>query len=246
VTENLERKIHYSFKNKNLLLQALTHKSYHEGGSRNEEDNERLEFLGDAIISLIVTDHIFRKFRDLEEGSLAKLRAHLVSSDNLFRIARSIDLGEYIRLGKGEERHGGRDNRNIVSSGFEALAGAVYLDANFRIAAAVILPLFTVELERLVQRESRINDYKSELQELLQKHKNTRPSYRLLQEAGKPPRTQFAVAVCLDEVEIGRGRGHSRKEAEQEAARQALNNIGHLIDHERLSEAFFVTHESRE
>jgi ribonuclease-3 len=237
--EDLEKKLGYRFRDRELLRTALTHRSYNEGGRERALDNERLEFLGDSVIGLAITDTIYRRCRDNREGDLAKLRAHLVSSKVLFKVARSIGLGGHILLGRGEEKNQGRRNGKIVSSCFEALVGAVFLDSDFATAGAVVADLFREILEGLVGDELRINDYKSELQELVQRHGSALPVYKVVGESGKPPDTVFRVAVYLEESEIGSGTGRNRKEAEQEAALIALRNIGNFMNFEKLSETFF-------
>ena len=237
--EELEKRLGYRFRDRDLLRTALTHKSFNEGGRNRGLDNERLEFLGDSVIGLVITDYIYRRCRDNREGDLAKLRAHLVSSNVLFKLARSVGLGGHILLGRGEEKNQGRRNSKIISSCFEALIGAMYLDSDFATAAAVIVERFREFLEQLLNDEMRINDYKSELQELIQKHRNILPVYRITAESGKPPDTVFRVAVFLDDSEIGSGTGRNRREAEQEAALIALKNIGNFMHFEKLSETFF-------
>lgn len=237
--EELEKKLGYRFRDRELLRTALTHKSYNEGGRNHGLDNERLEFLGDSVIGLAITDAIYRRGRDLREGDLAKLRAHLVSSKVLFRVAKTLGLGGHILLGRGEEKNDGRRNAKIVSSCLEALIGAAYLDSGFADAAAIVRELFREILDGLIADELRINDYKSELQELIQKHRNILPVYKVMGESGKPPGTVFRVAVFLDGAEIGSGSGRNRREAEQEAALLALRNIGNFMNFEKLSETFF-------
>lgn len=237
--EELEKKLGYRFRDGELLRNALTHKSYNEGGRNHGLDNERLEFLGDSVIGLAITDAIYRRGRDLREGDLAKLRAHLVSSKTLFRVAKSLGLGGHLLLGRGEEKNDGRRNAKIVSSCLEALVGALYLDSDFATALKVIGGLFREILDSLIADDLRINDYKSELQELIQKHRNILPHYKVVGESGKPPDTVFRVSVFLDGQEIGSGQGRNRRQAEQEAALLALRNIGNFIHFEKLSETFF-------
>jgi ribonuclease-3 len=238
--DELQKKLNYRFKNSELLLSALTHKSFNEGGKNRGADNERLEFLGDSVIGMVITDYIFRRCRDNSEGDLAKMRAHLVSSNLLFKVAKSIGLGGHILLGRGEEKNQGRRNQKIVSSSFEALIGAMYLDSDLQTTGAIVISLFKEFLEQLLSHEMRINDYKSELQELIQKHKNILPCYQVVAENGKPPATLFKVAVFLESSEIGCGWGKNRREAEQEAALIALKNIGSFIHFEKLSDTFFA------
>jgi ribonuclease-3 len=237
--DELEKRLGYRFQDRELLRTALTHKSYNEGGRSHGLDNEGLEFLGDSVISLAITDALYRRRGDRREGGLAKLRAHLVSSQMLFRVAKSLGLGGHIRLGRGEEKNDGRRNAKIVSSCFEALVGALYLDSDFASAARVVSGLFQEILDGLLGDELRINDYKSELQELIQRHGGALPSYKVVAESGKPPDTVFRVAVFLEGSEIGSGSGRNRREAEQEAAMLALRNIGNFMNFEKLSETFF-------
>jgi ribonuclease-3 len=237
--EELEKKLGYRFKDGELLRAALTHKSFNEGGKNHGLDNERLEFLGDSVIGLVITDYLYRRCRDNREGELAKLRAHLVSSNLIFKVAKTIGLGGHILLGRGEEKNDGRRNSKIISSCFEALIGALYLDSDFATVAAVIVERFREFLEQLLNDEMRINDYKSELQEMIQKHRNILPVYKVTAENGKPPDTVFRVAVFLDDNEIGSGSGKNRREAEQEAALIALKNIGNFMHFEKLSDTFF-------
>jgi ribonuclease III len=240
MSEELEKKLGYRFKNRDLLTLALTHKSVLEGSRKSDAHNEKLEFLGDAVIGLVITDFLFRRSRHGQEGDLTKMKLYLVSSDFLFRVSQKVSLSEYVLLGRGAEKTAGRRNKRLVSSTLEALLGAIYLDGGFKAVALVIHDLYNDFLEQLLEREARINDYKSELQEVIQKHRSVLPQYRVLQESGKPPDVEFRVAVFLDGVEIGSGRGHSRREAEQNAAQAALHHIGDFIGYEKLSEVFFI------
>lgn len=238
--EELESKLSYHFRDKELLVNALTHKSYNEGIKKDLVNNEKLEFLGDSVINLVVTDLLFKRLKKSNEGDLSKLKAHLVSTNFLFEIARSIDLNEYVLLGRGEEKNGGRRNKKIISSLFEAVVGAIYIDSSFRIAASVVLPFFKDFLQSLTRKDVKINDYKSELQEIVQKHKKILPVYEILDESGKSPHMVFCAAVYLGNVEIGRGSGKSKRQAEQNAALDALEKIDEFINYEKLSEIFFL------
>jgi ribonuclease III len=237
--DEIESRIGYQFRNRDLLTTALTHKSFNEGSRKKIQNNEKLEFLGDSVLGLVITEHLYRQLKTREEGYLAKIKSHLVSSDFLFQVAKKLELGRFILLGKGEEKNRGRDNRSIISSTMEALIGAVYLDSNFKIVSTVVLDFFEEFLDPLINKEIRINDYKSELQEIVQKHKNMLPVYRMREESGKPPDTVFHVVAYLENIEIGSGKGKSRREAEQEAAFNALKNIGDFFNYEKLSEVFF-------
>jgi ribonuclease-3 len=223
-----------------ILRNALIHKSYNEGVKKETINNEKLEFLGDSVINLIVTDLLFKRFKKSNEGDLSKLKAHLVSTDFLFEIADSINLKDYVLLGKGEEKSGGRKNKKIISSLFEAVVGAIYLDSNFKVVSTVIGSFYRDFLENLIEKEVKINDYKSELQEILQRHRNILPVYEILEESGKSPNMNFLAAVCLSKREIGRGQGRSKRQAEQNAALNALEKIEEFINYEKLSEVFFL------
>ncbi len=238
--EELEQKINYHLRNKEILRNALVHKSYNEGVKKGTINNERLEFLGDLVINLIVTDLLFKRFKKSSEGDLSKLKAHLVSTNFLFEIAESINLKDYVLLGKGEEKSGGRGKKKIISSLFEAMVGGIYIDSNFKLVSGIIGPFFKKFLENLVEKEVKINDYKSELQEILQRHKNILPLYEILEESGKPPHMTFTIAVYLSNQEIGRGAGKSKRQAEQNAAFNALEKIEEFINYEKLSEVFFL------
>jgi len=241
VYKELEEKLKYSFRNKELLTEALTHTSFNEGKKKNRvRDNERLEFLGDSIINLVITDYLFRKFGKLHEGELSKLKAHLVSSKFLFNLAQSIGLNSYIFLGKGEEKNEGRKNVRIIASLFEAVSGAVYLDSNFKTTSSVLIRFFEYFLEKHVERNIKINDYKSELQEIIQKDSISLPEYVLLEELGKPPHTQFISAVYVNKKKMGKGKGKNKRQSEQGAAFDALLKIEEFANYEKISEVFFI------
>jgi ribonuclease III len=238
--EDLEKKIAYTFKNKELLRNALIHKSFNEGIKKGLPDNEKLEFLGDSVINMVVTDYLFRNFSYLNEGELSKVKAHLVSTNSLAKISRSINLSDFAFLGKGEEKNDGRNNKKIGACMFEALMGAIYLDSSFKASSAIVISFFKEFLDKFSEKEVKINDYKSELQELIQKKKNELPIYKIIGEAGKPPNLVFTSAVYLDNIEIGRGIGNNKRKAEQDAAFNALKNIDELFNYEKLSEVFFL------
>lgn len=239
--KDLEEKLGYKFRNKELINEALIHRSFNEGKKRNKiTDNERLEFLGDSVINLVITDFLFKKYKRLREGELSKLKAHLVSSTFLYDLANSIDLHAHILLGKGEEKNRGRENIRIVSSLFESVAGAIYLDSNFKIASSVLIKFFRKFLEKHIEKAVKINDYKSEFQELIQKQGLPLPFYKLIRESGKPPNVTFTSAVFIDEKEMGKGQGKNKRQSEQKAAFNALEKNGEFINYEKLSEVFFI------
>lgn len=238
--EELESDLNYTFKNKELLRNALTHKSYNEGLQKGVQDNEKLEFLGDSVISLVITDYLYRNYTTLKEGELSKLKAHLVSSNSLYRIAVKIGLSQYMFLGKGEEKNEGRKNKKINAALFEAVVGAIYMDSNYKTASYVVVSFFREFLEKYASKEIKINDYKSELQELVQRDDTFLPDYRIISESGKPPNVTFTAAVYLNDKQIGVGAGKNKRKAEQDAAHNALIHLDEYFNYEKLSEVFFL------
>ena len=218
----LERALGIRFRDRNLLVAALTHRSYafeREIGITNE----RLEFLGDAVLGLVVTDLAFRKFPDLPEGELAKLRAATVNMATLADIARQLDLGEQVLLGKGEELSGGRNKSSILADAMEAVLGAVYLDRGLRTAWWVIERLFWPRMAAYARGEGG-RDYKTSLQELAAQDIGSVPQYRIREE-GPDHAKEFTATVFLAGKDYGSGRGRSKKEAEQQAAQEAFDRL---------------------
>lgn len=239
----LEKTLKYGFRNKTLLQNALIHKSYNEGSRKDLPDNEKLEFLGDSVINLVVTEALYRRFPSWSEGDLSKLKAHLVSSSFLYELASTLGLNQFLVLGKGEEKNDGRKNHKIIASLFEALIGAIYLDSTFRVVSQTVLPLFEPFLSKLNDSDSRINDFKSELQETIQRHHTQLPHYEIVAREGKPPLVSFTVAVLLGDHELGRGEGRNRRQAEQSAAANALSRLNGEQEYQQISDVFFVTRE---
>lgn len=222
----LEDKIGYHFKNKELLTVALTHSSYaNERKSQHIKYNERLEFLGDAVLSIVVSDYIFKHCPDLPEGELTKLRASLVCEKSLFEFAKQIKLGSYLALSKGERHNGGADRPSIVSDAFEALIAAIYIDGGIEPATTHILN-FIIPAIKNTKKKS-VKDYKTTLQEIIQKNPGERLEYVLVSESGPDHHKHFVFEVHLNSNVIGKGGGRSKKEAEQQAAREALELMGY-------------------
>lgn len=241
---DIEKILNYSFHNRTLLQNALIHKSFNEGSRNDLPDNEKLEFLGDSVINLVVTETLYRRFPSWNEGDLSKLKAHLVSSSFLYELAGRLGLNQYLVLGKGEEKNDGRQNTKIIASLFEAIVGSVYLDSNFRVVSQTFLPLFEPFLANLKDCETRINDYKSELQELIQSQHPLLPSYRIVAQEGKTPLITFTVAVSLGDHELARGTGRNKRQAEQNAAANALAHLDKDRNYQQISDVFFVTREN--
>ena len=222
----LEDKIGYHFKNKELLNTALTHSSYaKERKSQHIKYNERLEFLGDAVLSVIVSDYIFLHCPDLPEGELTKLRASLVCEKSLFEFAKKIDLGNFLVLSKGERKNGGAERPSIVSDAFEALIAAVSLDGGIEPATKHVLNFIIPAIKS--SKKPQMKDYKTTLQEIIQKNPGERLEYVPVSESGPDHNKHFVFEVHLNSNVIGRGGGKSKKEAEQQAAREALELMGY-------------------
>jgi len=222
----IEELLGYSFTDQDLLALALTHRSVSsEDGSRR--DNERMEFLGDAVLQLAVTGYLYDKFPDLPEGNLAKVRAGVVSRPMLADVARSIRLSDHIKLTMAEERTGGREKDSIMADALEAVIGAVYLDAGLETATQLVLRLWGARIDERAQRPG-LRDYKTRLQEVLAKD-GRRPEY-LTDGSGPDHERTFVARVEVDGTVLGEGMGRSKKEAEQGAAERAL---GRLIEGSR-------------
>lgn len=218
----LEAKIEYEFKDKALLERALTHSSYANEHHLDKRDNERLEFLGDSILGFTTAEYLFQNHRNLPEGELTKLRAYAVCEKSLYGFAKEIRLGEFINLSKGEEKTGGRDRASVLSDAFEALIAAIYLDAGIETAKKFILRFIVPCLEN----KPVFKDYKTTLQEVIQQNHGNELSYVLVSETGPDHDKCFEVEAHLNSNIIGRGKAGSKKKAEQEAARQALELMG--------------------
>ena len=222
--EELEKRIGYTFRNKKYLTTALTHSSYANEVKKGIVCNERQEFLGDAVLSIVVSDYIFRHYTHLPEGELTKIRASLVCEKSLAIFARSIGLGEFLILGRGEEMMGGRDRSSILADAFESLIAAIYLDSGTQEAANFVLPFVKPELDNHGSKVYK--DYKTTLQEIVQKNPEEQVSYVLVEESGPDHGKRFKVEVHLNSNVIGTGEGRSKKAAEQMAAREALELMG--------------------
>lgn len=218
---SLEDRIGHSFSDPALLRLALTHRSVSsDDPARN--DNERLEFLGDAVLQLVITDLLYESYPQLAEGQMAKVRAAVVSRDTLAEVARSLDLGEYIELAPSEEATGGREKESILADTTEAVIGAIYLDGGLEPARRVVLDLWTDKVAER-SREPGVKDYKTRLQELVARD-GARPAYEV-EGTGPDHDRRFTARVTVGGKEYGTGEGRSKKEAEQEAAARALESL---------------------
>lgn len=218
----LEEALGYRYQNRELLRQALSHSSYANEVYKNSLDSyERVEFLGDSILGFVTAEYLYRTFPMKPEGELTRIRAELVCEKNLADVAEQIHLGEYLLLGHGESQGGGRHRSGILCDVMEALIAAAYLDSGFEEAKGIVYRLVLPMLEKISQNR----DYKTELQELIQRKKNQQITYEILEETGPDHCKEFLVRVSVNGTEIGRGTGTSKKRAEQAAAGYALEQL---------------------
>lgn len=220
-----EKKLGVAFRKKDLLRRALTHKSYaNEQQLSPLENNERLEYLGDAVLELVISDLLMKTYPEHSEGELSKLRAAVVNEHQLTEVARAIDLGKYLYLGRGEDRTGGREKPSLLSDALEAVLGAVYLDRGFR----AIFKRVEKHFEKIVKRvgaEGFAKDYKTRLQEMAQARFRLTPQYKLMKATGPDHSKTFEIHLFIREKLYGTGKGHSKKSAEQKAASKALEAL---------------------
>ena len=225
ITTNLEKKLDYKFKNRILLKEALTHPSFQKKSFKEKKgNNQRLEFLGDSVLDLVATEYLYRKLPSFSEGKLTKIKSVIVSKDILSKWANHLSLGKYIILGKGEDSTGGRKKLSILADSFEALLGAIYLDSGLR-RAKKIISLFIEKETELIVKGKHGEDYKTLLQEISQKKMKCLPEYCLITEKGPDHKKTFSIEVRLKKVAYGTGTGENKKEAEQEAAQDALKKL---------------------
>jgi ribonuclease-3 len=219
VAKELQDKLGYQFKDEKLLAEALTHRSY-----TKEFNNERLEFLGDAVLDLIVGEHLYHLFPDAEEGTLSKLRASLVNEKAFTKLAEKLDLGKYLFLSPAEENNNGRNKPSILSSAFEAIIGAIYLEAGFEKAKEIALKLLK-EVYPKISPEDLLKDYKTNLQEITQAHFGVVPEYKLICATGPDHKKEFEIGVYILGKEYARAKGRSKKAAQQEGARLTIEKL---------------------
>ena len=217
--EILEKKIDYIFEDKQLIIEALTHKSY-----KQPYDNERLEFLGDAVMDLIVGEYLFKKFNKSDEGQLSKIRASLVSETGFTKLAKVLQLGDYILLSNAEENNGGRGKSSLLSNAFEAIMGAIYLEAGLKKVEQISIKLIENNYEE-ISLDSLFRDFKTTLQELTQARYGQTPEYKVLASRGPDHLKEFEVGVFIQNKEYARAIGKSKKIAQQIAAEIAVNML---------------------
>lgn len=226
---NLQDIINYKFLNESILINSLTHSSYSNEFKTNDGNNERLEFLGDSVLSLIISKYIYNQYPDYPEGNLTKLRSKVVCEEILCKAAKKIDLGEYLLLGKGEEQSGGRERQSILADAFEAIIAAIYLDGGFEVASEFTLNILKKYITLAIKGKI-VVDYKSLLQEHYQGlHNPFRVKYILDNEIGPDHEKTFSIHISANNIVVGTGIGKTKKMAEQNAAKNALINLG-VID----------------
>lgn len=219
--ESLEKKLGYTFQNKELLEEALNHSSYaneHRGGLGS---NERLEFLGDSVLGFVSAEFLFKRYADLPEGDLTRMRAGLVCEQSLYEVAKDLELGGYLKLGRGEEAGGGRERQSILADAVEAVFAAVYLDGGIGQVRELIERILLSQATAAEERK----DYKTTLQEVVQRKSGQVLTYHMVSQSGPDHNKTFLFEVRLNGAPVGQGAGHSKKEAEQAAARDALANM---------------------
>jgi len=214
----------YTFRNPSLLILALTHRSFNRTQDNNHPSNERLEYLGDSVLGLVIADRLYHDYPEFREGRLTQLKAMLVNETTLAEIGKQVELNKYILLSPEEEKLGGRDRNSIISDAFESIIGAVYLDGGFRSASDIILRLIYTQKESIITDDSQKN-YKGELLELTQARGEGLPHYEVDSEFGPDHAKEFHISVYIANRKIGTGFGYSKKEAEQKAAAIALEEL---------------------
>ncbi len=233
MSEEAHQRLPYQFRKQALLQEALTHRSHRQEKSGSaDKQNERLEFLGDAVLGLIVSEYLAETFPELAEGDLSQVRARLVGRPTLADAARQLNLGRMLRLGRGEERTKGRDKVSLLANALEAVIGAVYMDGGLTAARTFTLQVLDAQLKALHQDDLAAfrQDYKSQLQEWCQRHVQVLPVYTVIEESGPDHQKTFDVTVEIEQQYRGTGKGYSKKVAEQQAAKQALEQLRPAVD----------------
>ncbi len=224
-----QARLGYVFKNLDLLERALTHKSFsNENRELRSPNNERLEFLGDAVLGFVIGEMIYRSFPNLQEGALSKIKAHLVSSNMLSGKGRALEIGRYLRMGAGEARSGGAEKLSLQADAFEAVVAAIYLDGGVEATEAFVRRVFEPEVAGIDIGDLSFHDYKTTLQEAAQSLGLPLPDYRVVEESGPDHEKAFVVELAWDGEPFARGRGASKREAQRKAAKEALKKLGRL------------------
>lgn len=225
--KEVEEKIGVVFNNKELLAQAFTHRSYlNENRGKGLENNERLEFLGDAVLELIISSHLYRIYPDKSEGELTGIRAALVRTESLAEETRKLGLGQYLRMSKGEEESGGQEKEYLLANLYEATLGAIYLEAGYKKCLSFVKRTLFKKIHKIIDEELFI-DPKTKIQELLQSKYKVTPTYEIIKEEGPDHDKCFTVVIKMNRKRIAQGQGHSKQKAEEDAAKNALEAMEH-------------------
>jgi len=222
----LEKVLGYRFRRRRNLEMALTHRSFRYEAAEVTVDNQRLEFLGDAVLGLVTGSHLYEEYEDFQEGDLTRIRSRLTNTKTLAEIAGRLGLGQYLHLGRGEEQTGGRDRPSTLSDALEAVLGGVYLDGGIKAVHKVFKKVFLPEVQ-LAVIDHHLDNPKGDLQELSQRRWKSSPRYRIVREEGPPHSKTFTVEVIVNGEVVGTGCGMNKRDAEMEAARQALPSVRH-------------------
>ncbi len=226
---DFKRRLGYEFRDQDLLERALTHKSYsNENREVRAPNNERLEFLGDAVLGFVVGEMIYRSFPNLQEGALSKIKAHLVSAAMLSAKGRTLEIGRFLRMGAGEARSGGADKLSLLADAFEAVVAAIYLDGGLPATEGFVRRVFDAEVSGIDIGDLSFHDYKTTLQETAQGLGLPLPEYRVVEESGPDHEKAFLVELLWDGEAFAYGRGPSKREAQRKAAKDALKKLGRL------------------
>ncbi len=226
----LQTRLRVNFKNNSILNRALVHRSYANENSNGLNDNERLEYLGDSVLALIINEYLFKHYENYHEGDLAKIKSAVVAEELLVKIAKELELGEYLLLGKGEENSGGRTRDSILANTVEAVIGAMYLDSGLKKTKLFVLSLFKKHISRIDQLPS-LRDPKTTLQEIVQKKYKDKPVYKLISESGPDHSKQFTVELVINDKKILQATGSSKRKAEIEVAMKTLK----LLEQRKVS-----------
>jgi ribonuclease-3 len=226
---DFEQRLGYPFENRELLERALTHKSFsNENREVRSPNNERLEFLGDAVLGHVIGEQIYRSFPNLQEGALSKIKAHLVSSNMLGAKGRALEIGRFLRMGAGEARSGGAEKLSLLADAFEAVVAAIYLDGGLPATVAFVRRVFGPEIDGIDIGDLSFHDYKTTLQETAQSLGLPLPEYRVVDESGPDHEKAFVVELLWDGDAFAQGSGSSKREAQRKAAKEALKKLGRL------------------
>jgi ribonuclease III len=226
---DFEQRLGYAFRQRELLERALTHKSFsNENRESRSPNNERLEFLGDAVLGFVVGEVIYRSFPSLQEGALSKIKAHLVSSNMLGAKGRQLEIGKFLRMGAGEARSGGAEKVSLLADALEAVVAAIYLDGGLSATEAFVRRVFGPEVDGINIGDLSFHDYKTTLQETAQGLGLPLPEYRVVEESGPDHEKAFVIELLWDGVAFSQGSGPSKREAQRKAAKEALKKLGRL------------------